>query len=164
MNYNQILIIIFALLFGSLQHKTAQGQGMEDEVFLQFRHAGVVNSYLSTIYFNDQFYISIGDLFSSLQIDHTIESGNNIVQGIYPPKRQFSIQFQEQIARIGNRRVNFTADDYVLTDFGYYIRIEILYELFGILSFRSLWLCNPPGLKDRILYSDDPYVMGILKL
>ena len=130
MKYIQILIFAYTLILGSACHESAHGQGAEDEVFLQFRHAGVVNAYISTIYHDDIFYVSVAELFSSLQIDHTIESGNNLIQGMYPGSRPFTIQFQEQYARVDSRRFNFSANDFVLTEFGFYLSIELFYQFF----------------------------------
>lgn len=132
MKQKWFFIGLFSLLPFITLTGEAEAQGAEDEVFLQFRHQGVVNTYLSTIYHEDQFFISVAELFSALSIEHTIDSGRLRIDGTYPERGSFSLQFTEQVAVVGSVRTPFFPDDFVLTDFGYYLTSGLLAEAFGM--------------------------------
>jgi hypothetical protein len=149
-NKRWLLITLLPLLplFG--HSPTAEAQGAEDEVYLHFRYRGVVNVYLSTIYFDDEFYISVGELFNSLSIEHTIDAGRLRIEGNMPERGRYSIQFTEQVATVGSRRFNFNSDQFVITEFGYYLISDLFYELFEmdlVVNFSDLSLSlNTPIL------------------
>ncbi|TVQ65002.1 MAG: hypothetical protein EA360_11065, partial [Balneolaceae bacterium] len=132
MKQKWILIGLFSLLPIIGLTGTAEAQGAEDEVYLQFRHQGVVNAYLSTLYFEDQFFVSAGELFTALSIEHTIDSGRLRIDGIYPERGRFSIRFTEQAGVVGSQSFSFSADNFVITEFGYYLLAEQFNELFGM--------------------------------
>ncbi len=143
MNKRWSWIALFSLLSLFGHPKTAEAQGAEDEVYLQFRYQGVVNVYLSTIYYDDEFYISVGEFFSALSIDHTIEPGRLRVEGTISGIGRYSIQFAELIATVGSRRIHLNADQFVITEFGYYLKSDLFYELFEmdlVVSFSNLSL------------------------
>lgn len=136
-------ITLFSFLFLLGQTPTAEAQGAEDEVYLQFRYQGVVNVFLSTIYYEDQFYISVGELFNSLSIDHNIDTGRLRIDGNLPERGRFSIQFAERVATVGSRQLNFNTDQFVITEFGYYLVSDLFYDLFEmdlVVNFSDLSL------------------------
>lgn len=131
-----ILIVLFGfLLSGIPEQAAAQESYSEQEVLLQFRYQGVVNTYASTIYVDDQFYLSISEFFNALRIDHQIDTGNLRVTGQYLDKGQYAIDFKNGDATFDNRTIQITADDYITSDIGLYISTEKLLDLFG-LDFR----------------------------
>ena len=120
---------------------SAEAQTADDEVFLQFRHQGVVNTYVSALYSQDKFYLSISDLFESLQIDHSIDQGSLTVTGNFLGKGNYTLNFDSRRARFLDQELTLTADDFVITEFGYYLDPEIYYELFEmefIIDFSNL--------------------------
>jgi len=116
-----------AAMFGFAGQTFAQDS--DDEVALQFRHDGVVNTYVSALYAQDQFYLSIRELFSSLGIDHQIDSGTLTIRGNYLGQGEYSIDLNNRTASFLDREISFTADDYAITDFDYYLHPDIFYEL-----------------------------------
>ena len=116
-----------AAMFGFAGQTFAQDS--DDEVALQFRHDGVVNTYVSALYSQDQFYLSLRELFNSLGIDHQIDSGTLTIRGNYLGQGQYSINLNNRTASFRDREISFTADDYAITDIDYYLHPDIFYEL-----------------------------------
>ncbi|MEX2456624.1 MAG: hypothetical protein WD381_04880 [Balneolaceae bacterium] len=110
----------------------AQQSTSEQEVLLQFRYQGVVNEYVSTLYVDEQFYLSISEFFNALRIDHQADTGNLIVTGRYLEKGNYTLDFQNRQATFNGRTIRLTADDYITTEFGFYITPEVLNDLFGL--------------------------------
>ncbi len=131
MNFKCLLISFLSILFlfASLIHK-ADAQGTDEEVFLQFRHQGIVNTYISTLYHQDQFYLSIGDIFSALAIDHEIDSGTFTITGNYLGKGRYRIDLNNQRATFLDLEFDINADQFAITDFGFYLTPEVFYKLF----------------------------------
>lgn len=128
-----LLITHFLLLLLSLPlSETAEAQSAEQEVFLQFRHQGVVNTYVSAIYDRNQFFLSVTDLFESLQIDINIDQAAFTLSGNYLGQGPYSLNLDSGQARFLDREMTLSVDDFVITEFGYYLRTEIFYDLFGL--------------------------------
>lgn len=146
MNCRCILISSILLLltgFAVSLFSTANAQSADDEVFLHFRHQSVVNTYVSAVYYNDQFYLSINETFTALGIDHDIDSGTLAITGNYLGRGRYTIDLNNQRATFGEIRRTFSAEKFLITDFGYYLDPELLYNLFGLdfnVSLRDLSL------------------------
>jgi cell division protein FtsN len=121
-----LVLLLFSLPFT----ETAEAQDADQEVFLQFRHQGVVNTYVSALYHQDQFYLSVTDLFEALRIDLTVDTGRLTLTGNYLGRGTYTINLESRQARFLDREVTLTADDYAITEFGYYLLPEIFYQLF----------------------------------
>jgi hypothetical protein len=137
-----LLITHLFLLFLSLSiFDSAEAQSSDQEVFLQFRHEGVVNTYVSALYERDQFYISVADIFQALQIDITIDQAAFTIYGNFLGDGRYILNFDSRRAQFSDQDITLTADDYVITEFGYYLDPEILYQLFElefIIDFSNL--------------------------
>ena len=75
----------------------AQGNDDDDfEVYLSFRHRGVINAVVISYYKNDEFFLPINDLFSVFQIESNtiglVTSGNFGVE-----QTPYTIDFSKQI-------------------------------------------------------------------
>ncbi len=110
-----LLISILIILFCSIldAENVAIAQNGEQEVFLQFRHQNVVNTYVSALYQNDEFYLSVNEIFDALQIDLNIDRGNMVLQGNYIGLGQYTVDLNNQRATFSDRVINFTADYYL---------------------------------------------------
>jgi hypothetical protein len=120
-------------------------QTADQEVFLQFRHEGVVNTFVSSIYYQDRFYLSVSDLFNALSIDLNIDTGRMQLSGNFIGRGEYLIRLDSrtQTAQFDGRTLQLSADDYILSDLGYYLSPEIYYELFGMefmIDFNNLVL------------------------
>lgn len=137
-----LIPILLSLLLCSFPTKEAEAQGSEQEVFLQFRHQGVVNVYISALYDNDRFYFSVSDIFSPLAIDYSIDTGQFTITGNYLGKGPYRIQLDStQIATFLGEQLNLDADDFIISELGYYLSPEVFYELFDmefIIDFGNL--------------------------
>jgi hypothetical protein len=145
-NKRCILILLFVSLYAVLPGSTpATAQSTDQEVFLQFRHKGVVNTYVSALYYQDQFYLSVSDLFNALSIDLSIDTGRMQLSGNFIGRGSYLIDLDSRarIARFSDSTLELTADDYILSELGYYLSPEIFYELFGmefLIDFSNLGL------------------------
>ncbi len=129
------------MLSGATERTYAQDLTSEQEVLLEFRYQGVVNVYASTIFVDDQFYLSISEFFNALQIDHQIDTGSLRISGRYLDKGIYTIDLQNLRATFNGRILPLTADDFTTNEFGIYIASRVLNELFGLnftIDFGSL--------------------------
>lgn len=121
----------------------AQNNDSDDfEVYLDFRHRGVVNSVIITYYKADEFYLPVSELFSLFKIDHTVDgltiAGNFGIQQI-----PYRINFQANQIRFGDRIIDITVDDYLIKELDFYLRADIFYEAFDLdftINFNNLTL------------------------
>ncbi|MCC5913646.1 MAG: SPOR domain-containing protein [Balneolaceae bacterium] len=110
-------------------------------MFLHFRHQGVVNTYISSVYANDRFYLSVNDLFDALSIDIDTDTGALTISGNYIGQGNYFFNLDRGLAGFRDVELTLTADDYIISDFGYYLLPEIFYELFEmefIIDFGNL--------------------------
>jgi hypothetical protein len=136
-----LIPLLFLLVLSAFAWQKADAQTADQEVFLQFRHQTVVNTYISAIYERDQFYLSVSELFRSLQIDLNVDSGNLVLSGNYLGKGEYTINLNTRRAQFLDREIDLTVDDFIISDLGFYLLPEIFYELFGmefIIDFSNL--------------------------
>lgn len=126
------LLFISFLLSATPEEAKAQDSYSDQEVFLQFRHQGVVSVYASALYIDDQFYLSISEFFNALRIDHEIDTGNMRVTGRYLDRGRYTIDFQSRSISFEGETFEITADDYVLADIGYYLKPSVLRRVFDL--------------------------------
>ncbi|MEX0647090.1 MAG: SPOR domain-containing protein [Balneolaceae bacterium] len=135
------IVLSILVVFGSGLCQSLQAQNEEQEVFLQFRHQSDVNTYISSYFANDEFYLSVHDLFTSLQIDVNTDQGNLVLQGNYLGKERYIIDFNNHKASFGGREHILSADDFIISELGYYLKpgvFERLLELEFIIDFNNL--------------------------
>jgi hypothetical protein len=132
-------LTLLSLSFSIIE--SAEAQSADQEVFLQFRHEGVVNTYVSAIYDRDQFYLSVTDLFQALQIDISVDQATFTLSGNYLGQGNYILNLDARRAQFADRQLTLSADDFLITDFGYYLDPDIFYQLFDlefIIDFGSL--------------------------
>lgn len=113
-----------------VDNQRIQAQGLEDEVYLNFRYQAVVNDYISTIYYNDIFYLSIGEIFNSLNVNNSVDRARFIISGTFLGRGNYTINFNNQRASVAGREFHLSPDSFVITEFGFYLRPDIYEELF----------------------------------
>ncbi|MDZ7757838.1 SPOR domain-containing protein [Rhodohalobacter sp.] len=136
-----LIIHLFLLSLSFPIIESAEAQSADQEVFLQFRHQGVVNTYVSAIYERDQFYLSVTDLFQALRIDVNVDQAAFTLSGNYLGEGNYILNLDSRRAQFADREITLSADDYLITDFGYYLDPDIFYRLFDlefIIDFGSL--------------------------
>ncbi|MDZ7807193.1 MAG: SPOR domain-containing protein [Gracilimonas sp.] len=122
---------------------SAQSNNTEEiEVYLDFRHRGVINSVIISYYKNDEFYLPVSELFSLFNIDHTVNG--LVIDGRFGIEQiPYRINFQSGEIRFGDERTEITAEDYILREIDSYLRADLFYEAFGLdftIDFNNLSL------------------------
>ncbi|MEX2351233.1 MAG: hypothetical protein WD529_02250 [Balneolaceae bacterium] len=143
-----LFVAILFLAWGPVNNASAQVADT-DEVFLHFRHAGVINSYISSFYTGEEFYIPVTEVFSLLQIDYEVRNGRLQITGEYLDRGRYRIDFNSRTATLGDVRIEFEANDFLIEQLDYYLHPDLFEELFGL---RFIPDFNTLGL---ILESDD---------
>lgn len=138
-----LLTILFLLIcLAPLgDQSSAYGQDTGQEVFLQFRYQNVVNIYVSSQYDQDEFFLSVNELFSALQIDITVDQANFSISGNYLGEGNYIIDFNNRRAVFQDREIILSADDYIISDLGFYLQPDILNDLLGlefVIDFNNL--------------------------
>lgn len=123
-----ISVLCIWVLF--VNNQRIQAQGLEDEVYLNFRHQAVVNDYISTIYYNDTFFISVGEIFNSLSIENTIDRSSFTVNGSFIDRGRYSINLGINRATFAGRTIDIPSDLFVITEFGFYLHPDVFEEIF----------------------------------
>ncbi|MEX2478649.1 MAG: hypothetical protein WD357_09450 [Gracilimonas sp.] len=137
-------IFIFVLCFGSFQPTllAQNDSGDEFEVYLDFRHRGVVNAVIISYYKNDEFFLPASELFSLFNIDHSVRG--LIIDGRFGIEQiPYRINFESNQIRFDNETYQIGTDDYLLKELDSYIRAEVFYETFGLdftIDFNNLTL------------------------
>lgn len=114
----------------------------EIEVYLDFRHRGVINSVIISYYKNDEFYLPVSELFSLFNIDHTVNG--LVIDGRFGIEQiPYRINFQSGVIEFGDEIIEIAAEDYILREIDSYLRADIFYEAFGLdftIDFNNLSL------------------------
>jgi len=121
----------------------AQSNEDEDfEVYLSFRHRGVINDVVISYYKNDEFFLPLNDLFSIFQIESNtiglITSGKFGVEQI-----PYSVDFSNQKIIFGSKQYLISRDDYLIKDLDNYIPPRLFLDIFGLdfsIDFNNLSL------------------------
>lgn len=120
-----ILFILTTLLISDTR---AQSSGQD--VLLHFRHQGVVNTYISAVYEQDRFYLSAEELFTALGLDLTTDAGSFSMHGHYLGREEFTFDLASQTASLDDHVIELSADDFLITELGFYLDPELFYSLF----------------------------------
>lgn len=131
--FSLISIALFGFLLSGTPDKVyAQESTTEQEVLLQFRYQGAVNVFASTIYVEDQFYLSVTEFFNALQIHYRIDAGRVLITGRYLDQGDYTIDLPNRRATFNGRTIPLTADDFFISELGIYIAPRVLNDLFGL--------------------------------
>jgi len=145
--WNRISTIFLAavcLLFAFLPlAKAQQGQPSATEVYLTFQYRGIVGKYVTTYYKNQQFYLPVSELFTILKINHEVDQGSLTISGNYLGKKEYVIDFNNQVARSGETELQLQADDFLIKEIDYFVTADVFEKLFNLsfsTSFNNLTL------------------------
>lgn len=126
------LTILISCLLMAFQPEKAQSQDYED-VFLSFRYQGVPNYIIDALYFNNEFYLPVTELFNILEINYSTEHGRFTISGMYlEASNSYRIDFQNRFIELGNNRYTLQTEDFILTDFGYFLSLDVFDDVFGL--------------------------------
>lgn len=127
---NSSLILLCLLSFS--ETVVAQNDTEEDiEVYLSFRHRGVINTVIVSYYKDDTFFLPINELFELFQIDATV-SGLITTGKFAQEQTLYSINLEGKVISFGNTRRPLSDNDFLIKDFDNYLTTEIFEEVFGL--------------------------------
>lgn len=125
------LVIILCCLFSSTI-VNAQNNADEDfEVYLSFRHRGVISTVIISYYKNDEFYLPVNDILSKFQIETNIE-GIKTTGRFGVAQTPYSVDFTNQTIRFGDNSYSLTKEEFLIKDLDNYIPARIFNEVFGL--------------------------------
>ncbi len=138
-------ILAIALIFSPLIAYAQSSQtDDEQEVLLSFRYKGVVSNYILSRYSDDRFYLATSELFSVLQIENSVNLQDLSVSGDYSDTgKSYEINFGNQTARIGDKTVPLSPDDYLVRETDFFLRASVFEELLDLtftIDFNNLTL------------------------
>lgn len=114
----------------------------EFEVYLQFSHRGVINSFVITYYNGEKFFLPVNEIFSLLQIE--AESSGLVISGKYALEQTpYTIDLTRQVILFGDESYPITNDEYIVGDLDIYLPPRIFNEIFGLefsVDFNNLTL------------------------
>ncbi|WP_440999229.1 SPOR domain-containing protein [Fodinibius sp. SL11] len=112
----------------------AQAQQNENgtEVYLTFQYRGVVSNYVTAYYKDNQFYLPVRELFSLLEINHTVDQGTLSISGVYLGETDYQLDFRNQIAKAGGAELELQAEDFLIKEIDYFLKPEVFKKLFGL--------------------------------
>lgn len=134
-------LICLCAALGVYDYSYAQSSSSDDiEVYLGFRYKGAIDAVIISYYKDDRFYLPINELFTLLQIDS--EQNGLKVEGTFTGDlSKYVLDFENLSAKLGNKTINLTQEDFILKELDTYITEEIFSELFQLnfsVNFNSL--------------------------
>lgn len=137
-----ILIIVSCLSLFS-KNTQAQNNSSDDiEVYLDFRHRGIINSVVIAYYKNDEFYLPVSELFTLFNIENNV-NGLSIEGRFGVARTPYQINLQTNRIKFGDELIELTAEDYIIKELDSYLRADIFFEAFGLdftIDFNNLAL------------------------
>lgn len=140
--YHSIFCLTLVSLYVPTQTFAQNTDAQASEVYLDFRHRGAINSVVIAYYQNNEFFLPINELFELMQFDHTTQ-GLSISGKFASDEIPYSINFQSNKVRFGNRELSITVNDFLLTDLDFYITPTLFKKVFGLgfsVDFNTLTL------------------------
>ncbi|MCF7803335.1 MAG: SPOR domain-containing protein [Candidatus Marinimicrobia bacterium] len=129
-----VLAVLLLLGQSGVFAQSAGDEGSEgEEVYLAFRYKGAVNTVITAIAKDEQFYLPVTEIFSLLEINYQLNIQQMSVSGYYiEPDLKYTIGFRQNYAQIGDQRIQLSADDILLRETDFYMLPSIFQEVFGL--------------------------------
>lgn len=126
---------ILMTILGTAPSLVAQDLSAYDEVFFSLRYNRSVDTIVNALYAyeDDQFYLSLQDVFDALQLEVAQDIEQQVARGFYVDEaRPYEINVAQQRARIGRETVRFDSSEVVLAPLGLFMRPALFDTLFGL--------------------------------
>ncbi len=139
---NTLISIFFSLLFLCTPIFAQNNENDEFEVFLSFRHRGVIDNLVVSYYKSDEFFLPLNELFNVFEIEinsNGLQTNGNFSANQIP----YSIDLEKQIIQFGNETFTLTKEDFLVKELDSYLRISRFSEVFDLnfdVDFNSLSL------------------------
>ncbi|MCH2450882.1 MAG: SPOR domain-containing protein [Gracilimonas sp.] len=116
----------------------------EIEVYLEFRHRGIIGAVVVSYYKNNEFYLPLSELFSLFKVDHTVNG--LVIEGRFGLEQTpYQIDLRENLGQItfGQKKIKLSSEDFLVKEIDSYLRADIFYAAFGLdftIDFNNLTL------------------------
>lgn len=136
--YQHILLVCLCWLISISSPASAQTNNDDDiEVYLDFKHRGVIQTVIIAYYKDDKFYLPYNELFDLLQIEHNVDVRESLLFGKFLESQtyyeiQLNDNLESQKAIFGKQEFPITKDDYLLKELDYYIESSRYNDIFGL--------------------------------
>ncbi len=124
-----IIIITGPFCFAGLTFETEE----PEEVFLSFRYRQVVSTYITGLYHKGDVFLPIGELFYTLQINHSFDYQAGTVIGFYLTEdKTYKLDFERGIAQLGRTVEKIDSTQFIQTGYETYVLPALLEEIFEL--------------------------------
>lgn len=137
--------LLFVLLISFLAPAKLSAQSQNDdafEVYLAFRHRGVINALVISYYLNDSFYLPVDELFSTFSVES--DMSGLVITGFFGSDQiPYVVDLGARYVEFGEVRKELDQSEFMVTDLDLYLSPEVFSEIFGlnfVIDFNSLTL------------------------
>ncbi len=131
---NLFFLLFFSFCITLIQNKTVLAQNNNDdafEVYLDFNHRGIINAVVITYYEDDVFFIPAQEIFNLFQIENSLDG--LVLNGRFgSDQAPYTINLASNFISFDGQSYPITTDDYILTEFDFYLPPRIYSEIFGM--------------------------------
>ena len=126
--------LILSLLLGLLFPVNSFAQVDEDdsfEVYLAFRHRGVINSIVTSYYLDDVFYLPVNGLFSTLDFEANVNG--LVVQGNFGLDQiPYRIDLENYTITFDGTSTEIKPEEVLIKELDYFLHPDIFKNIFGL--------------------------------
>jgi cell division septation protein DedD len=116
---------------GSLGEKSDEIPAQE--IYLSFDYNGLLNSVVTSYYYQDSVYLPIGSLFTQLKVNCEIDPRDSIAKGFFiDVNNSYEINFSTCVAKIGKREIHFDKSQVMIKDLDFYLLPSVFSKIFGL--------------------------------
>ena len=136
-------VLICCFIIAPIQVSYAQGTENDDvEVYLAFRHRGVINSVVVSYYRDDQFYLPVNEIFNLFKIEANIDG--LVTSGRFTSQQiPYKVDLENQFIEFNGKRTPLDQSEFIIDDFDNYILVDFFKNIFGLefkINFNNLTL------------------------
>lgn len=106
------------------------------EIFLSFSYRGTDRVVITALYYEEQVYLPVGELFEILMIPYHTDMENLSISGTYLSEEQtYELIFDDQNdprGRVGDRHAAFGAEEFLVGELDFYLLPKYFEQLFNL--------------------------------
>tara|TARA_R110000868_G_scaffold304437_10_gene565148 strand:- start:21514 stop:24501 length:2988 start_codon:yes stop_codon:yes gene_type:complete len=148
--------ILFIVFFPA--NSIAQNNDEGIEVYLSFRHRGIINTTVVAYYKNDTFYLPIDEIFSVLQLD--VNTTGITVSGKFSTDQiEYKIDLEKKMISFGDEKTPLSQNDYLIKELDNYLLPEVFDKIFDLqfsVDFNNLTL-------ELVTFQEIPIVQSMIR-
>ncbi len=126
----KICFFLFCVLL-TQPEAIAQNTSDESEVYLEFRHRGIINTVVISYYRDNNFYLPINEIFNLLGIENN-QDGLIITGNFSLEQTPYTINLQDNFIRFGDETHEISSDDFLIKEIDFYLKPELFYDIFQL--------------------------------